>query len=84
MPESRMPESGSAPANDDGWITTPMAARMLGVQVRTILNMIDRYELPAEAHRIRHRRVIRLRRSEVEAYIERARVKPGELRHLYP
>ncbi len=76
--------SEAEPRRPDEWITTPIAARMLGVQVRTIEHLIDRGDLPAETHRIRHRRKIRLRRSDVEAYIERARVKPGQLRHLYP
>ena len=75
------------PVGED-WITTPVAARLLGVQLNTVRALIAKGELPAHVivpdRRPRQRHLIRLRRSEVEAYIERARVKPGELRHLYP
>lgn len=43
---------------------------------------------PARPHqavdRPRTRRRIRIRRQEVNAWIERSRVKPGDLRHLHP
>jgi hypothetical protein len=29
-------------------------------------------------------RVIRLRKEDLDGYVERARIKPGALRHLYP
>ena len=70
------------------WVMAPEAARLLGVQLHTIYHMIDRGELSAEvthpADRPRPRRRFRIRRQEVADCIERARVKPGELRHLHP
>lgn len=70
------------------WIMAPEAARLLGVQLHTIYHMIDRGELSAEvthpADRPRPRRRFRIRRQEVADCIARARVKPGELRHLHP
>lgn len=72
----------------DGWMSAPEAARRLGVQLHTLHGMIDRGELPAEVVRAddrpKRRRSIRVRRQDVGDFIERARVKPGELRHLHP
>ena len=75
------------PAKDD-WILAPRAAELLGVALHTVYALIDKGELGAEVtrptDRPRQRRSIRLRRQDVDDYIERARVKPGELRHLHP
>lgn len=69
-------------------MSAPEAARRLGVQLHTLHGMIDRGELPAEVVRAddrpKRRRSIRVRRQDVGDFIERARVKPGELRHLHP
>ena len=49
--------------------------------------MIDRGELPAEVTLPpgpKRRRSVRLRRQAVYDYLERARVKPGELSHMIP
>lgn len=62
------------------WQSTSDAAGTLGVTVRTLYRLIDQGAVPA----YRFGRVIRLRRSEVEAFIEASRVEPGDLRHLYP
>jgi hypothetical protein len=50
--------------------------------------LIKRGELVAQIVELRsgstsRRRVYRLRRSDVDACIDAARIKPGELRHLY-
>jgi len=78
---------GLREAGDD-WIMAPEAARLLGLQLHTVHHMIDRGELAAEVSyptdRPRPRRRIRIRRQEVNDCIERSRVKPGELSHLYP
>jgi excisionase family DNA binding protein len=80
-------EAGLREGGDD-WIMAPEAARVLGVQLHTVHHMIDRGELAAEVShptdRPRPRRRIRIRRQEVYDCIERSRVKPGDLRHLYP
>lgn len=62
------------------WQSTSDAAATLGVTVRTLYRLIDQGVVPA----YRFGRVIRLRRSEVEAYVEQCRIEPGDLRHLYP
>ena len=65
------------------WLTAPQAARLLGVQHA----LIDRGELAAEVtrpgDRPKRRRRIRIRPQDVDDYLERARGKPGELRHLH-
>ena len=62
------------------WLSTLAAARTLGITPRTLYRLIDEGELPA----YRFGRVIRLRAAEVEEFIQRARINPGDLRHLYP
>ena len=64
----------------DGWLSTQAAAKRLGVTPRTLYRFIDQGELPA----YRMGRVIRLKTSEVDAYIESTRIQPGSLEHLYP
>lgn len=70
---------GEAASPDDEWLSTAEAAELLGVVPRTLYRMIDTDGLPA----YRIGRPIRLRRGDVLAYIEGARVKPGDLRALY-
>ena len=62
------------------WLSTQAAAQRLGVTPRTLYRFIDQGELPA----YRMGRVIRLKTSEVDAYIESTRIQPGTLEHLYP
>ena len=54
----------------------------------TVEALIERGELAGEiivpTDRPRQRRRIRISKTAVDDYLERARVKPGELRHLYP
>ena len=61
-------------------MSTAEAARRLGVTVRTLYRLIDKGELPA----YQVGRVIRLQQTEVDAFIEGARIRPGSLEHLYP
>ncbi len=68
-------------AEDDiRWMSTGEAARRLGVTVRTLYRLIDEAELPA----YKFGRVIRLQESEIDAFIQRSRIAPGSLEHLYP
>lgn len=53
---------------------------MLGVVPRTLYRMIDEGLVPA----FKLGRVIRLRVSDLEEFLEGTRVKPGSLAHLYP
>jgi excisionase family DNA binding protein len=62
------------------WLSTQEAARRLGITPRTLYRFIDHGELPA----YRFGRVIRLRAHEVDDFIGRSRIQPGELEHLYP
>lgn len=57
------------------WLSTAQAATVLGVTTRTVYRFIDDGELPA----YRMGRVIRLQLDEVEEYIERCRITPGDL-----
>lgn len=62
------------------WLSTADASRALGITPRTLYRFIDKGELPA----YRFGRVIRVKRSDVNEYIEASRVEPGTLKHLYP
>jgi excisionase family DNA binding protein len=62
------------------WMSTPSAAEYLGVNTRTVYRLLDEGELPA----YKFGRVIRLQEADVVAFIERSRIAPGSLEHLYP
>ncbi len=71
----------------DDEITVAAAARLLGLSQHAVEALIDRRELDAVVTlptRTRGHRRIRIRRSAVDQFVERARVKPGDLRHLHP
>ena len=57
------------------WLNTAETARRLGVTPRTLYRFIDEGHLPA----YRFGRVIRLKESEVEQFIEDCRIAPGSL-----
>ena len=69
-----------APSAEIEWLSTQEAARRLGITTRTLYRFVDQGEIPA----YRMGRVIRLQASDVNAYIERSRIQPGTLEHLYP
>lgn len=62
------------------WLSTADAAKRVGITPRTLYRFIDNGELPA----YRFGRVIRLKESEVDRFIESCRIEPGSLEHLYP
>ncbi len=62
------------------WLGTKEAARYLGITQRTLYKLINAGQLPA----YKIGRVIRVRRDEVDAFLDAARIKPGELEHLDP
>lgn len=62
------------------WMSTQEAARRLGITPRTLYRFVDEGALPA----YKMGRVFRLKRSDVDAYMEAARIAPGSLEHLYP
>jgi excisionase family DNA binding protein len=67
-------------SGDIVWLSTKAAARRLGVTPRTLYRFINEGQLAA----YRFGRVIRLKQSDVDAYIETCRIAPGTLEHLYP
>lgn len=62
------------------WLGTQDAARQLGITPRTLYRLINEGEIPA----YKLGRVLRLKLSDVETFLEHARVQPGDLEHLYP
>lgn len=75
-----MPYTGRVPSDEIEWLSTQDAARRLGITTRTLYRFIDQGELPG----YRMGRVIRVKASDVEAFIEASRITPGTLEHLYP
>jgi excisionase family DNA binding protein len=61
------------------WLNTAETARRLGVTPRTLYRFIDDGQLPA----YRFGRVIRLKETEVEQFIENCRIQPGTLDSAY-
>lgn len=66
-------------SSDIVWLNTAETARRLGVTPRTLYRFIDDGQLPA----YRFGRVIRLKESEVEEFIDRCRISPGSLDRGY-
>jgi excisionase family DNA binding protein len=62
------------------WLSTAEAASRLGITPRTLYRFIDEGQLAA----YRFGRVIRLKTSDVDMFIEACRIPPGSLEHLYP
>lgn len=62
------------------WLSTQESAERLGVTLRTLYRFVDEGQIAA----YKFGRVIRLKESDVEAFIEGARIEPGSLSHLYP
>lgn len=62
------------------WLSTAEAAGYLGLTSRTLYRFIDEGSLPA----YKFGRVIRLKKADVDAFIDTCRISPGELEHLYP
>lgn len=60
------------------WLGTREAAERVGVTQRTLYRFIDKGQLPA----YKFGRVIRVKVSDIDAFIERNRIQPGELSHL--
>lgn len=62
------------------WLSTADAAKALGITPRTLYRFINQGDLAA----YRFGRVIRVKRADVEAFIEKSRIEPGTLDHLSP
>ena len=59
---------------------TREACDRLGITLRTLYRFIDEGQLPA----YKMGRVIRVQESDLLTFIERMRIPPGSLEHLYP
>ena len=66
--------------DENEWLGTKEALRFLGITQPTLYRLIDSGSLVG----YKIGRVIRFRRSDLEAYLESARIQPGDLAHLYP
>lgn len=62
------------------WMSTRETSQRLGITLRTLYRFIDEGRLPA----YKLGRVIRIQESDVERFIDSARISPGDLRNLYP
>ncbi len=62
----------------EDWLGVPGAARCLGLHQETTYKLIDQGQIPA----YKFGRVIRIRRGDLDEFLERCRVSPGELGHL--
>ena len=60
------------------WLGTPAAAAYLGIRLRTLYRLINDGRLPA----YRPARVFRVRKRDLDAFLEAHRIQPGELDHL--
>jgi len=67
-------------AGETEWLSTKEAAARLGVALRSLYRFIDEGELVA----YKFGRVIRLKQSDVDRFVEACRIAPGDLEHLYP
>lgn len=66
--------------DDTAWFGTPEAAAYIGTTPRTLYRLIHAGSVPA----YKMGRVIRIKRSDLDAFLEASGVQPGELGHLYP
>ena len=62
------------------WLGTPEAAERLGITQRTLYRLIDEGQIPA----YKMGRVLRVKESDLDVFLDQSRVQPGSLRHLYP
>jgi excisionase family DNA binding protein len=69
-----------ADASAPVWLGTQEAARHLGITTRTLYRLIDEGQIAA----YKLGRVLRLKLTDVDAFLEASRVQPGDLEHLYP
>jgi excisionase family DNA binding protein len=60
------------------WMNTDEAAAHVGVTPRTLYRFVNDGELQA----FKLGRVLRFRRTDVDAFLETKRVQPGDLEHL--
>ena len=64
---------------DTEWLNTKKAAERLGITPRTLYRLVDEGEVVA----YQIGRLIKFRPADIDAAIQRFRIQPGDLRHLY-
>lgn len=75
-----MVASGAIPVNEPiRWVSTRDAASKLGITPRTLYRLIDDGQIAAH----KFGRVIRLKDADIDSFIDRSRIEPGTLSHLY-
>ena len=62
------------------WLSTREACEELGITLRTLYRIIDEGQLPC----YQFGRVYRIKAEDVQAFLDSAKVRPGDLAHLYP
>ena len=65
---------------DFEWLSTAVAADRLGITTRTLYRFLDEGQIAG----YRFGRVIRLKSTDVDAFIGASKITPGSLKHLYP
>lgn len=63
----------------DNWMGAPEAASYLGVGLRVVYKLIDQGHIPA----YKLGRVIRMRREDVDGFLEKNLIQPGSIGHLW-
>lgn len=63
-----------------GWLSTTDVRQRLGITLRTLYRLIDEGQIAA----YKIGRVIRMKEEDIDAFLERSRIEPGTLDHLYP
>lgn len=61
-------------------MSTNEASKALGITLRTLYRLIDEGDIAA----YKIGRVIRVKATDVAAFVDSSRIKPGALEHLYP
>lgn len=69
---------GESRQNQWKWLSTDEATSYLGVSAATLYRLVDEGRLPA----YRPSRSLRFRLSDLEAFLENVKVRPGALAHL--
>jgi excisionase family DNA binding protein len=72
--------AGTAQSDPITWLSTKEASIRLSITLRSLYRFIDAGDLVA----YRFGRVIRIKESDLERFIEASRIAPGSLEHLYP
>lgn len=73
-------EADAAAPTPPQWMGTQEAARYLGITPRTLYRFINDGSVPA----FKMGRVIRLKQTDLDAFVESTRIAPGSLEHLTP